>query len=345
MAESSNMIVKVPLSLIDVDYSFNVRRKHDQVSKGEDGKDLKVEAYRGIEDLAADMKRDGQITPVLVRSQANGRYFLVAGFRRYDAASSLGWQGIDALVRDMDDLRAAILNAKENTSRDGLTIYELATRCAELQDKYGLTQARIASEFAAGTDYRGEGMSRSYIGNLIRCVKNLHPTILEAWRNDDPNLTTDLLVKWSAEEHEEQIEHWNTKRGVTSEEPEGEGTEGEGEGSEEKAAKKGERKTSLAQIVAAQTAVEKRTDLDPDARAAFLAAFAFVTGKAKSLRFAGLVIYDPEVEQATRKAEKEAERAAEKEAKAAEKAAEKAAADKKAAKKPTKKSAKKGAKK
>lgn len=284
----------IPLDMIDADYGFNVRQKHGK--KGS-------ETYRGVEELAADMKRDGQITPVLLRPNGEGKFKLIAGFRRFDAAKLLGWTGIAAIVRDMDDLRAAILNAKENTARDGLTTYELAKRCVELRDEFELTQAKIAAEFAAGTDYKGEGMSRSYIGNLMRCVDKLHPKILAAWSEDDPSLTTDLLIKWSAMEHDDQIDQWNDVRGLDSDGNDAEEKAGE---DEKGGARTGPRKATTAKITEAVKVIKQNDDLSDDVKAGMLSVLAFVLGKTKTIRYGGAVIYDPEAEKESRKESKKA---------------------------------------
>lgn len=281
--ENTSNVIRIPLSTIDVDYEFNVRIKHG--AKG-------GEHYRGVEQLAADIKKDGQLTPVIVRPAENGRYKLVAGFRRCDAMKSLGMTDVDAKVMEIDDLRAAVLNAKENTSRDGLTTYEFAQRCCQLRDRFALSQAKIANEFAAGTDYRGEGMSRSYIGNLMRAFDKLAPVIKDAWKNENPALTTDQLIKWGAMEQDEQVEEWEEMTGVGEDGEPADGEETPDEGSDTQA-KKGPRKASASHLGAALRAVKNDPKLSETVQDAILATLDFALGKRKTLKVGAHVVYDP----------------------------------------------------
>ncbi len=286
--ENTSSVLRLPVDSIKVDYGFNVRTRH-----GEKGK----EGYRGVEQLAADIKKDGQLTPVIVRPLGEGKYALVAGFRRYEAiARHLNEKFIEASVREMDDLRAAILNAKENTNRDGLTTYEFAQRCCQLRDQFQLSQAKIAAEFAAGTDYRGEGMSRSYVGNLMRAFDKLAPVIKQAWASENPALTTDQLIKWGAMEQDEQVEEWEEMTGTGED---GEPAEDEGEeGNSDSEAKKGPRKASATHLGAALRAVKNDPKLSETVSDALQAALNFALGKTKSLRVGGRMVYDPKAKKA-----------------------------------------------
>ena len=66
--------VHLKLSQIRVDQAFNARKN-----------------YSGIQELAKEIKRDGQINPCIVTQHgcAEGEYFLVAGFRRFAALEIL----------------------------------------------------------------------------------------------------------------------------------------------------------------------------------------------------------------------------------------------------------------
>lgn len=292
----------LPIENIEIDYQWNVRSRV--------GKDSEAH-YRGISELAADIKRDGLINPVLVKPLGENRYKLIAGFRRMDAVKSLGAKVIDTVIMDVDDARAAVINAKENTSRDSITAYDFAKRCVELRDLYQMTQAKIAAEFAAGQDYQGEGMSRSYIGNLMRCIDNLDAKILAAWRQEDPSLSLALLIKWSAMEKEEQIEAWDALRGKDESEEGGEGDEGEGGEGEggDKESKKSNRKATTAHMVEAYRAVKNDPKLSESVQDAMLAVFAFALGKTKTLKVGARIVYDPKAEKVKAKAERETRKA------------------------------------
>jgi ParB family chromosome partitioning protein len=79
----------------------------------------------GIDELAASLQAYGLMQPVVVRRLAEG-YQLVAGHRRLEAARSLGWLEIAAVVRDESEDEAYILTLVENLQREDLTADEEA---------------------------------------------------------------------------------------------------------------------------------------------------------------------------------------------------------------------------
>ena len=79
----------------------------------------------GIDELAASIQAHGLMQPVVVRRLAEG-YQLVAGHRRLEAARSLGWSEIAAVVRDETEDQAYILTLVENLQREDLTADEEA---------------------------------------------------------------------------------------------------------------------------------------------------------------------------------------------------------------------------
>lgn len=73
-----------------------------------------------ISELAASMNEIGQITPVVLDTR-NG---LIAGYRRLAAAKELGWEEIDAVVREGDEKENKVVNLIENMNRENLTLWE-----------------------------------------------------------------------------------------------------------------------------------------------------------------------------------------------------------------------------
>ena len=266
---------------IVADPAFNVRSKIGK--KGE-------EEYQGIPELAADIKKSGQLVPVMVRTPGkDGKYSLIAGFRRHAAIALNKGETILATIMETDEVGAAIMNAKENVIRDGISSYDFAKRCVELRDRFKLTQANIAREFAAGTKMEGQGLSRSYIGNLMSCIDKLQPDILNAWKNGTaPALTT--LISWAALERDEQVHAWQEHLGLSTDEESGEGEEGEGEGGDKK---KKPRKATEGNLIAAIRAVKSDAKLSETVKDALLAALGFAYGKTKTLKVGQRVVFDP----------------------------------------------------
>lgn len=70
-----------------------------------------------VNDLVESMREHGQLTPIVV-SQDNE---LIAGHRRLEAAKALGWEEIDAVVRECD---GPVANLVENLCRQDLTLWQ-----------------------------------------------------------------------------------------------------------------------------------------------------------------------------------------------------------------------------
>lgn len=169
-----------------------------------------------IAELASSLAENGLLQPLLVRPRPDGAgYELVAGERRLRAATSLGWEDIPVLVRDVDDQALLVLALVENLQREGLTPLEEAEGYRALQDQFGLTHLEIA---------RAVGKDRSTITNSLRLlglpatVRRLlaegtlsagHARTLLAL--DDPMRAADLARRaiadrWSVRELERQLQ-------------------------------------------------------------------------------------------------------------------------------------------
>jgi len=82
-----------------------------------------------IEILAESLKRHGQISPIVI-SRKN---VLIAGGRRLEAAKSLGWRTINAVIlENSTELSRLELEIEENTQRRNFTMEELANATKKL---------------------------------------------------------------------------------------------------------------------------------------------------------------------------------------------------------------------
>lgn len=74
-----------------------------------------------VQELAQQIRDHGLLQAVVVRRRANGRYQLIAGFRRFTAISQLlKWETIEAKVMDVTDHEAGVINLLENLGRKDL---------------------------------------------------------------------------------------------------------------------------------------------------------------------------------------------------------------------------------
>jgi ParB family chromosome partitioning protein len=110
--------------------------------------------------LADSIRRLGLLQPIVVRRIA-GRYELIAGERRLQAAKRAGLEAIPVVVREArpeDRLELALI---ENLQRENLTPLEEAEAYRHLIDANGLTQDEIAVRV---------GKSRPTITNALRLL-------------------------------------------------------------------------------------------------------------------------------------------------------------------------------
>ena len=96
-----------------------------------------------LDELVASMQSSGLLQPVVVRPR-NGGYELIAGERRWRAATRLGWTKIPAVVKDVDDQTLLTLALIENLQRDDLSPIDEAAGYLRLATDFQLPQVEIA---------------------------------------------------------------------------------------------------------------------------------------------------------------------------------------------------------
>lgn len=114
-----------------------------------------------IETLAASLKAQGAIQPILVR-RIGGQYELVAGERRLRAARVAGLQSLPAVIRDLSDDEAATITLVENIQREDLNPIDEAQALRSLADRLDQTHGQVAERV---------GRARATVTNLIRLLE------------------------------------------------------------------------------------------------------------------------------------------------------------------------------
>lgn len=112
--------------------------------------------------LTASIRELGVLQPVLVREHAGGGYELIAGERRWRAATRAGLDRIPAVVRDVDDETSLAHAIVENVQRAELNAIEEAAAFQQLIDEFSLTQDDVATRV---------GRSRPAIANALRLLQ------------------------------------------------------------------------------------------------------------------------------------------------------------------------------
>ncbi len=121
-----------------------------------------------LAELEASLKASGLLQPISVRRRGDV-FELVAGERRFRAATNLGWTEIPAIIRDFDDRTMLVLALVENLQRTNLNAVEEARGYRRLIEDFQLTQQQVAD--AVGRD-------RTTVTNLLR-VLTLPETVQE----------------------------------------------------------------------------------------------------------------------------------------------------------------------
>jgi len=115
-----------------------------------------------LDDLAASIKEHGILQPLIVTREADGRYTLIAGERRWQAAKKAGLKEVPVLVREASDQERLELALIENVQRADLNPLETAEAYRQLHEEFGLTHEEIA---------RRVGKSRVAVSNTLRLLQ------------------------------------------------------------------------------------------------------------------------------------------------------------------------------
>jgi len=97
-----------------------------------------------IEELTASISEKGVLEPILVRALSENRYQIIAGERRFRAASAAGLDEIPAIELDADERETLEIALIENIQRKDLTAFEESEGLAVLQEKFGYTHEKIS---------------------------------------------------------------------------------------------------------------------------------------------------------------------------------------------------------
>jgi ParB family transcriptional regulator, chromosome partitioning protein len=114
-----------------------------------------------LEELAASIRAQGVVQPVVVRPMGQG-YELIAGERRWRAAQLAGLHELPAVVRDIPDQAAAAMALIENIQRENLNPIEEARALHRLIQEFEMTHQQAAESV---------GRSRTGVTNLLRLLE------------------------------------------------------------------------------------------------------------------------------------------------------------------------------
>lgn len=114
-----------------------------------------------LEELATSIKTYGVLQPIVVTEVKKDLYLIIAGERRWRAATLAGLTEIPAFVRNTEKEDILELALIENIQRENLNGLEEAISYRALMDEFGYTQEQLAQKM---------GKSRPYIANSLRLL-------------------------------------------------------------------------------------------------------------------------------------------------------------------------------
>ena len=121
---------------------------------------------QALAELAASIRAQGLMQPLLVRPLDGEHYELIAGERRWRAAQMAGLEQAPALVRAVADAAPLALSLIEHIQREDLSPIEEAAGIQRLVDEFKMTHEQAADAV---------GRSRSATTNLLRLLKLVKP--------------------------------------------------------------------------------------------------------------------------------------------------------------------------
>ena len=142
-----------------------------------------------LQELAASIREIGLVTPITLRQMGENEYQIIAGERRWRAATYqiiagerrwraatlAGLTTIPAYIRTAEDEKVMEMALVENIQREDLNPIEIALAYQHLSETTGMTQEKISSRV---------GKSRTSITNYMRLLK-LPAQIQIALKNKD----------------------------------------------------------------------------------------------------------------------------------------------------------------
>ena len=127
----------------------------------------KVFDQEKLEELAASIRAQGIMQPLVLRQLGDDKYEIIAGERRWRASQLAGLENVPAVIRDVDDEAVIAMSLIENIQREDLNPLEEAQALSRLLNEFDLTHQQVAEAV---------GKSRTAVTNLLR-LTNLAPAV------------------------------------------------------------------------------------------------------------------------------------------------------------------------
>lgn len=114
-----------------------------------------------LDNLAASIRAQGVMQPIVIRPIGDHRYEIIAGERRWRASQRAGLAKVPAIIRDVDDESAVAISLIENIQREDLNPIEEALALQRLLTEFAMTHQQVADAV---------GRSRVSVTNYLRLL-------------------------------------------------------------------------------------------------------------------------------------------------------------------------------
>ncbi len=152
-----------------------------------------------LSELMASIAEQGILEPLVVR-QRGGRFQIVAGERRYQAAVQVGLRELPVVIRDVDETEMLELALIENLQRKDLTPFEEAEALHGLAERCGYTHEDLARRLGKSRTSVTESLTLNAMPEDVRNLCRLadissKSLLLQVVRQDSPEKMTALIER------------------------------------------------------------------------------------------------------------------------------------------------------
>jgi ParB family chromosome partitioning protein len=152
-----------------------------------------------LSELIASIGEQGIIEPLVVR-QRGDRFQIIAGERRYQAATQVGLRELPVVIREVDDTEVIELALIENLQRKDLTPFEEAEALHGLADRCGYTHEDLARRLGKSRTSVTESLALHAMPGAVRTLCRLaditaKSLLLQVVRQETPEKMTALIEK------------------------------------------------------------------------------------------------------------------------------------------------------
>jgi ParB family chromosome partitioning protein len=156
-----------------------------------------------LSELIASIGEKGIIEPLVVR-QRGERYQIIAGERRYQAATQVGLRELPVVVREVDDTEVVELALIENLQRKDLTPFEEAEALHGLADRCGYTHEDLARRLGRSRTAVTESLSLTGMPESVRTLCRLadissKSLLLQIVRQETAEKMTALIERFASQ--------------------------------------------------------------------------------------------------------------------------------------------------